>query len=161
MIRDQRQDFIRWRFRIKYMDLKRKSSKMFKNEILWKSFHICTKWCICWNKCFIIHILCQLCKILSLILWKKFPSLQFPMWSKTIKVQSNNCFPWCGFIILSHLQSKWCKKHSYLHPPIPVCELLKLWLYHKTIRLYRSWDRQYVLALYPQPWITMHNWGNA
>lgn len=159
MIRDQRQDFIRWRFRIKYMDLKRKSSKMFKNKILQKSFHICSGVSVETNV--LLFIFCVNIAKFSLILWKKFPSLQFPMWSKTIKVQSNNCFPWCGFIILSHLQSKWCKKHSYLHPPIPVCELLKLWLYHKTIRLYRVWNRQYILALYPQPWITMHIWGNA
>lgn len=39
MIGDRRQDFIRRRFRVSYMDFKK---KMFKNSILGKSFHTCS-----------------------------------------------------------------------------------------------------------------------
>lgn len=92
MIRDQRQDFIRWMFRIKYMDLKRKSSKMFKNEILRKSFHICSGVSVETNV--LLFIFCvNIAKFSHWFCERSFLPFSFPCDLKLSKFKATIVFP--------------------------------------------------------------------
>lgn len=92
MIRDQRQDFIRWRFRIKYMDLKRKSSKMFKNQILRKSFHICSGVSVETN--ILLFIFCvNIAKFSHWFCERSFLPFSFPCDLKLSKFKATIVFP--------------------------------------------------------------------